>query len=64
MIVGAPNATLYRIFAKSPKADQVRRAFEMLIGDADTSTRFNGHIRWRGDPRELSSDRTMQCTAE
>lgn len=54
MIVGAPNATLYRDFANYPNARQVRRAFEILVGVAATSTRFDGHIRWKGNLREFS----------
>ena len=52
MIVGPPNATLYRIFAKSPKAGQVRRAFEMPVGVAARS-------RGNSPPRTIACGSTM-----
>ena len=54
MIADARDAALYHDFGQYPELDAVRRAFEMLVGVAATSTRFDGSIRYKGKLREFS----------
>ena len=53
MLFGARNRTLYRDFAGYIRAAPARRAFEILVGVAATSTKYDGLVRCKGTLRDF-----------